>query len=165
MKQVIKHGATIDAVTPDELAAVLKANNRRDSVPSRVRAPQQVRLDANGNGQVEVYKVPAGMEFAVRRVVFDLDLTGGNPTPGQPLGANAYLIYRRSGQIIEYAQPEYAGTFRVPGVQTWGSEQGPYLRNDEVFEVQAVGLSTIAPGGILTIVVEGILGKRSVEAL
>lgn len=68
-------------------------------------------------------------------------------------GANRSVRYLRSGTPIAWAQPEYGPAVQVPGSETWGDEQGPYVRNGEVFEVKAAGLTANA---ILDVTVEGI---------
>lgn len=296
MKQTITHGATIDTVTPEEAAKIIEAMNRRDAA-QRVRATATIKLDANGNGQDEVYGVPAGYEFGVRRVFLDLDTVGdpimggfpfGIPSadapgdqvritvaqpaagaewsyvtttwtrfitaratlttsavvanrkpryrvrdgggvelvrtsetvaipantvlpilysldapnasftgdtsgiviispslwlpPGYTIGSITDLIdagdqysaveliaqqlpyttgraveYLRSGSRIQYAMTQGpSGSLQVPGIESWGEEQGPYLRNGEVFEVRAKNL---APNATLTAIVSGMLSK------
>jgi hypothetical protein len=154
-KQRIMHGAVLDIVTPDEVVKLIP----RPPEVSRIRATQQVALNLAGGGQDEVYKVPAGFEFGARRVTAYLSVT--DPTTGavQLTGAGKGLAYLRSGAFIEWGQPAYGGTVQVPGVQTWGAEQGPYLRNGEVFEVMAFGLTGSA---ILTVVLEGLLRRPGV---
>jgi hypothetical protein len=156
MKQRIMHGATLDFVTPDEMARAIP----RPAQVTRIRASAQVVLNASGNGQDEVYKVPTGYEFAARRV--SMNLSGiTDPSTGQvALSAGKNVAYLRSGTLIEFAQPQYGAAVQVPGVQTWGAEQGPYLRNAEVFEVLATGLTASA---ILTVVLEGLLRLPSTE--
>lgn len=279
MRQVIKPGGKIDAATPDEIRSLLQ-DIASHSESSRVRAPMVVQLDGNGNGQDEVYSVPMGFEFEVRRVFLDLDtasdpntgavilgaqtpvdvdasatgaaaaivatlpasavavattfitgfeVTGTGATAGsviivtvtgilggtksyalaipagvgnsitplivefsrpipasglnQPIAVNVpsfgagntnaavtahgfqvgiaggrSVEYLRSGSRMEYAEPTGPnGITQVPGIQTWGSEQGPYLLNGEAFEVKARGLTAAAR---LTVIVDGILHKR-----
>lgn len=68
-----------------------------------------------------------------------------------------FVAYLRSGTRIEYAVPQSPNaTPQVPGVQTWSREQGPYLRNAEVFEVQAKGLTA---NGFLSVILEGLLTR------
>jgi len=155
-QQRIMHGATVDFVTPDELMKLIP----RPPEVSRIRATAQVQLNAAGNGQDEVYKVPTGYEFAARRVT--AYITVSDPTTGAVAltGAGKGLAYLRSGAFIEWAQPQYGGTVQVPGVQTWGREQGPYLRNAEVFEVMALGLTAST---ILTVILEGLLHRPGVN--
>lgn len=157
MKTVLKPGAIIETVTPDEMAELLP----RGQQVTRMRVPKGVQLDANGNGQAEVYVIPAGYEFEVRRVV--LVLTGNapsDPNTGNVLlnAAGKFVAYLRSGSLIEYGQPAYGGAIQVPGVQTWGDQQGPYLQNKETFEVQAVGLTA---SSLLNVYLEGILTRPS----
>lgn len=155
-QQRIMHGATLDFITPDELVRLIP----RPPEISRIRATQQVQLDGTGGGRDEVYKVPTGYEFAARRV--SMYATVNDPTTGAIAlsGAGKGVAYLRSGAFIEWAQPQYASAVQVPGVQTWGAEQGPYLRNAEVFEVLAIGLTASI---ILTVVLEGLLKRPGVE--
>ena len=156
-RQRIIHGAFVDMVTPDELYRAI----HRPAQETRVRAPQSLQLDANGAGKTDVYKVPTGMGFEVRRAVFVL--TGNAPT--DPNAGNVvlnvagkWIAYTRSGQLIEYAQPQYGAAIQVPGSQSWGDEQGPYVRNAEVLGVQVAGLT---PNAVLNIYLEGILKRPS----
>jgi hypothetical protein len=158
MKQTIKHGAEVDFATPDEVARLI-ASMKNEDRPSRVRAPMTLQLDANGNGQDEVFSVPMGFEFEARRVVVDVSAATGPDVGNITLAAGRTLAFLRSGQRIEWGAPTGpAGTPQVPGVQTWGAEQGPYLRNGEVFEIAAV-LGVGAANAQLTGAVEGILRK------
>ena len=157
MRQRIMHGTTVDFVTPDELYRAIP----RPEQTTRIRAPQGMKLDAAGSGVQDVYKVPAGMALEIRRVV--LTLTGNapsDPNTGNVLlnAAGKFVAYLRSGQLIEYGQPQYGAAIQVPGVQTWGDEQGPYIRNGEVFGVQVVGLT---PDVMLNVYMEGILTRPS----
>lgn len=151
-QQRIMHGATVDFVTPDEIYKLIP----RPPEFTRIRVTSQVTLNAAGNGQVEVYKVPSGYEFAARRVSMYLSIT--DPTTGAVAlnAAGKGVAYQRSGAFIEWGQPQYGSAVQIPGVQTWGREQGPYLRNAEVFEVAALGLTASV---VLTVVLEGLLHR------
>lgn len=155
MQQRIIHGATVDFVTPDEIARILPQPPQR----TRIRVPGTVQLDATGAGRDDLYKVPVGYGFELRRVV--LTLTGNiqaDPNTGNVLlnAAGKFVAYLRSGSLIEYGQPQYGAAVQVPGVQHWGSEEGPYLRNGEVLQVQAAGLTANV---VLGIYAEGILER------
>lgn len=157
MKQRIVPGVEIDFLTQDELVKLIP----RSEQFSRVRAPGSVILNAAGAGDAEVYKVPIGYEFKVRRVV--LTMTGNvpnDPNTGNVLlnVAGKFVAYTRSGELIEYGQPQYGAAIQVPGVQSWGDQQGPYLSNGEVFGVVAAGLTA---GVSLSVYVEGILKRPS----
>jgi hypothetical protein len=157
MKQAIKHGAMLDALTPDEARTIVN-DAARERASSRMRATATIKLDANGAGQDEVMVVPPGFEFSARRVTVDLD-TATDPSTGNVAlnVAGKAVEYLRSGTRIEYAAPVSPNAVaQVPGVQTWGAEQGPYLRNGEVFEVRARGLTANA---ILSVILEGILHR------
>lgn len=155
MLQKIAHGAQIDALTPAEADALLRARFREE-VETVVRASGQVNLDGTGSATEELYTVPPGFEFEVRRVSMDLD-TASDPGTGQvALGAGKTVEYLRSGTRIEWGQPAFGGAVQVPGVQTWSRQQGPYLRNGEVLEVRAKGLTANAK---LVLQVQGILRR------
>jgi len=158
MKQTIKHGVQIDALTPEEAQRMLAANAKRETSNSRMRATQSIKLDGNGNGRDEVMVIPPGFEFSARRVTVDLDTATDPSTGNVPLNvAGKSVEYLRSGTRIEYAAPVSPNAVaQVPGVQTWGAEQGPYLRNGEVFEVRVTGLT---PNSILSVILEGIMRR------
>lgn len=153
MKQVLRPGYPVEFLTPDEFVAL----QPRQHQETRVRAPATLQLDANGNGRVTVYEVDPGYEFEARRIV--LTLSGNvpqDPNTGNVLlnAAGKFVAYLRSDSLIEYGQPQYGANVQVPGVQSWSREQGPYLRNGEVFQVQANGLGANA---VLNVYLEGIL--------
>lgn len=153
-KQRIVHGAIIDTLTPDEFVKLQARPEQR----TRIREPAQVQLDGSGSGVVAVYKIPAGFQFEVRRVTLDIGGAVDPSTGNVPLNvAGKYVKYRRSGSLIEYGVPVSPNAVpQVPGVQTWGEQQGPYLRNGEVFEVEAKGLTA---NQLLTVIIEGILDR------
>lgn len=159
MRQAIIPGGTIEALTPEEAVELLRATYRED-VQTRIRAAGTVTLDGTGGGTEEVYTPPAGFEFEARRVSLDLD-TATDPGTGQvALGAGKTVEYLRSGTRIEWGQPQFGAAVQVPGVQTWGDEQGPYIRNGETFEVRVRGFTANAHLGVT---VEGILRRPAQE--
>lgn len=141
MKTQLKHGTTIETVTPDEMRTILAALTTREQTRDRVRASATIILDANGNGQDEVYAVPLGYEFELRRVFIGNNTSDPATNSILMSAAGRFAAYLRSGQLIEYASVfSYVGVApQVPGVQTWGAEQGPYFRNGETLEVQFKG--------------------------
>lgn len=157
----MKPGSQFDAVTLEEITELF---TRSPSETGRMRIPKAIGTDASGNialGAGDIYTVPAGCKFQVRRVVFTF--TGNAPSDPNAgnvaLTAGHWIAYLRSNSLIEYAQPGYGAAVQVPGVQTWGSEQGPELSPKEIFGVTAVGLTAATQ---LTVYVEGILsGPRS----
>lgn len=75
--------------------------------------------------------------------------------------AGKYIKYTRSGIFTAYALPEGpTGLFQVPGVESWGEQQGPTLNNAEVFELQIVGLTANAS---LTVELQGLLMGPKVD--
>lgn len=158
-KQRIVHGATMNFVTPDEIVRMIPRSPQR----TRIRAAATLQLNAAGSGVVDVYDVPSGAEFEARRVTLNLE-SATDPSTGNVAlnAAGKYVKYLRSGTLIEYAVPQSPNAIpQVPGAQTWSREQGPYLRNGEVFQVQALGLTANV---ILTILVEGILEQNDPDA-
>lgn len=152
MKHTIKHGATIDIPSLAEIAALLKAGPR----VTYIRAAAAVVLDAAGNGLLGVYECPLGMEFEARRLALNLDSAADPSTGNVPLNvAGKSVAILRSGTLIEYANPQApTGTAQVPGVMSWSSQQGPIIRNGEVLQLQAAGLTanttfTVELAGIL----------------
>lgn len=158
MRTILKHGAVIDHVTPDEMRTILGDASDKPSASSRVRTAVGVLLDANGNGQDEAYAVPIGFEFEARRVFLNLSTAAGPVTGSVALNvAGKQIAFLRSGVMMEYAIPlAPTALAQVPGMQTWSFQEGPYLRNGEVFEVQAVGLTANAT---LMVTLEGILTR------
>lgn len=160
MKTVIRPGTIIDAATPDEVQAIVAGMNSGESPQvTRVRAPATIALDATGSGSVDVYKTPLGFEFAIRRIVVLLSTVTDGTTGKVSLNAGPFVQYLRSGQLIEWAvlsNPGGGAVSTVPGVQTWGDQQGAYLRNGEVFQIRAGGLTANAE---LSVSVEGLLRR------
>lgn len=158
MRTKLTHGAILDFLTPGEAKTMLAEMVPERDRPQRVRLAASIVLDANGNGQDEVYTVPIGYEFAARRVFLNLSSASGPVTGAVALNvAGKFIAFLRSGTLIEYAIPlAPTAIAQVPGVQTWSNEEGPYLRNGETFEVQALGLTA---GAGLTVTLEGILAR------
>lgn len=158
MRTKIVPGAELEVLTPGE-AAELVRSAYRETVEERVRAAQTIKLDANGAGEDDVYSPPLGFEFEARRISVDLDSAADPATGNVTLNAAGKTVeYLRgvAGTRIEWGQPQYGAAVQVPGIQTWGSEQGPYIRNGETFAVRARGLTANAT---LNVTVEGILKR------
>jgi hypothetical protein len=151
MKQKLVPGQEMDFLTLNELKGLLVPTYRH-----RVRATGMVVLDATGSGIIELYTVPLGMEFRARRVMVNLNTATDPSTGNVPLNVGGkYVAYQRSGTLISYGIPLSPNAIpQVPGVETWGEEQGPYTQNGEVFEVAAKGLTAAAT---FEAVVEGVL--------
>src|SRR6266498_330580 len=158
-KTQIRHGATIEAATRDEVEELLRQYTTRQRTRERVRAPVTTQLDANGAATIGVYDVPSGFELEVRRVQFDLGSVTETTFSASAVLLNAAGVsvqYLRSGLRIEWGAPSSPNGITVPGIQTWGSEQGPYLRNGEAFQVK-VNFGAALGGVTLTVSMEGIL--------
>lgn len=156
MKYTIKHGGEIEVATPKEVDNLIRANQTQPLGITKIRAGQVVVLDDNGDGVIEAYKVPTGGEFALRRVALNLSTASDPSTGNVPLNvAGHYVAYYRSGTFVAYAIPEApTGVAQVPGVEEWSEQQGPYLKNSEVLEIQAVGLTANA---VFTCEIQGLL--------
>lgn len=165
-KQRILHGAFIDIPSTDEIVKLIP----RPPVRTRIRASAVAVLDAAGSGLLDVYKVPTGQEFEVRRVQIEINgVEAGNFITASISLATVgpSLQYLRSGRRIEWAYPTSplgSNVGRVPGIQTWGQEQGPYVRNGEVFQVLATALGGAAINSAMLIEVEGILMENRQNA-
>lgn len=157
-RQVLLPGKPLDILTPEEAAELIAAAYRED-VTLRVRAGAIGQAVAGATKIIDVYKVPAGFEFEARRIFLDLSTGGDTPHGGMDLtAAPNWVEYLRSGDRIEWGQPQ-APTLtpnQIPGVQTWGSEQGPYLRNGEVFQVRVNG---VPMPNTVEVSLEGILRR------
>lgn len=154
MRQRIIHGTVIDVATPDEVRSILETV--KPPKKARIRAPMNIVLDGSGDGQDEIYTVPIGYVFSLRRLVTNIS-TATSPVNGQvPLNvASRYVALLRSGSLVEYpVLVSPTGISQVPGVATWSSDEEPYFRNGEVVEIQAVGLT---PDAILSVSLEGLL--------
>lgn len=157
MRQRIIHGAFVDMLTPDEFYKAIQ----RPVVESRIRAPFSINLDANGAGDGIAYKVPTGGEFALRRVTFELtNITEAN-FQANSINLNAaglFVRYFKGDAPLQWGIPASSlGVGRIPGYESWGDEQGSYLRNGEVFRIK-VGLGAAgAANSTLSGTVEGIL--------
>lgn len=152
MKQAVIPGGHLDVLTEDEARELIEGAFAKRT-EERVRASATIALDGTGAGQEEVYLCPVGFEMEVRRVWIDINTASDPSTGNVALGAGKAVRYLRSGAPIAWGQPTYGPTLQVPGGETWGDEQGPYIRNGEVFEVKAIGLTG---GATLEVLVEGI---------
>lgn len=108
-------------------------------------------IPATGPGVNIVLNVPA---FGAGNTNEAATITGY--TQAAAGGKTVEYLRGVGGTRIEWGQPQYGSSVQVPGVQTWGSEQGPYIRNGETFAVRARGLTA---SGILVCTVEGILSR------
>jgi hypothetical protein len=155
MRQRVIPGGELDIPTPAEILKLIPPIQVEQE--SRIRSGMTMVLTAAGGGQEEIYKVPLGYEFELRRLQLDY---GGQDTATNSTSLNAAGVavqILRSGTLIEFANPAQAGGVGlIPGIQTWGSQQGPAIRNGEVLEVLALGLRANAT---LRVTFEGILTR------
>lgn len=122
-----------DLATPGEVAGAIQELLRgmRGEGPRTVRPDESAVLDANGNGTIEIYKVPMGYEFSLHRLVLDMD----GQTPVAPYtNANGYALIQRSGEMVDFISFA-AGAGGVPAVYTAGGPQASRYRNGEYVEL------------------------------
>lgn len=141
----------------------------REANRTRVRIPASGTTDpVDGSGFITLYSVPPGFTLEVRRLQFDgswckADGTNLATTGAVPLVSGGMSVqYLRSGRRIEWGNPGGIPPVTggcVPGVQTWGEEQGPFLQGGEVFQVQYRLNQASARNGVLLVTLEGILSK------
>lgn len=155
-QQRVTAGGTLDIPSLDEIANLMLGGPLRQ----RVVAKQVIQLNNVGNGSTgvdteDLYTVPAGMFFEARRISFNLNTATDPNTGNVALNVTGkYISLLRSGEWMEYANPSSAaGVPSIPGAQSWAKEQGPYLQNQQVFQVACVGLTANAS---VTVILEGV---------
>lgn len=103
MKQRIVHGATIETVTPDEVAAILRANTPKTRGAQYHTDKVSVQLDGTGAGQA---RIATTREYSRRLQRVAVKAT--------PLAAALCLIYDNStedGDLREVIQLGIAGLY------------------------------------------------------
>jgi hypothetical protein len=171
MKQRLSPGGTLEAATPEEIQKLIETGLPAVPFSRRIRARQTFVLDANGNlggaslGTIQpltVYKVPMGYSFEARRVTFNLNSAQGPtfPTTGvlalSSAASAVWAAYFRSSEFVCFANPSSANGASIPGVESWGDQQGLYLQNGETFDIAVNGKAAIALAA-MTVELEGIL--------
>jgi hypothetical protein len=154
-KQRVIHGAMLDIPTVGDIAKVVGVKEEPRRIMMRMGA--SMILDGTGSGTETVYEVPMGSEFGLRRIELTLgSIVDPNSNAVNLATAGAYIILQRSGTLMEYLAPKGPSVYNaaLPGVQSWGDEQGPFLRNGEALEVRAFGLGA---GASLQIFCQGTL--------
>lgn len=153
----ITHGATIEVPSVLEIAGVFAAIPKGEQL-TQVRVTESGIVKADGIVTVDVYQCPLGYEFFARRIFIDESIANGTPNGGTMIGANSWVTYMRSGTRIGYAllanSVDGFEEYGCPGVETWGDQQGPMIRNGEVFQVKFTGFP-VADG--VTVALQGIL--------
>jgi len=161
VRQKLVPGAELDILTPTEAVELLRAMFE-DQVHDRVRAEESKVADANGNVVLDVYTVPLGFEFEVRRFV----LTADGITRGTQInfGVGAYGSLSRGDELIGYLGQTGGSSAGVPSEGSYGSEQGPYLRNGETLRLNIAGAAVAALAGLgIQCLAEGVLRKPPSE--
>lgn len=141
-----------------------RALTRRQVTRQRVRAAASgvIPLTLDTPLILPVYKVPTGFRLDINQVQWDLgtfteaDLLNGIAL----LGGNSGSYYR-SGIRLAWALPKSPALSlpAIPGIETWGDEEGPQLISGEVFEVHVnIHINNpLSVGAPLTITIEGTL--------
>ena len=140
MKTRIAAGATIETVTPDEFKTILRqvlgeASSEIRKGPQTERPIDGITLDANGNGTLDVYLVPAGMEFALHRLYIGDD----THTPAAPYtSAAGYAYILRNTEPLDFVNFNSAAG-GLPCLALWSDTGALRYRNNEKLSVQFVG--------------------------
>jgi hypothetical protein len=136
VKQQLLPGGSIDALTPAEfdkrVQALLEHLSSDEDV---VRGSEVAKLDASGNGVVQVYVVPSGMKFNLHRVAVNAD----GFTPGVPFTNAAGYIDILRGSVRQDFLPLAAAAGGIPAVWAQGGDAAIRYRNGEAVEVAIVG--------------------------
>lgn len=131
-KTTIKAGGELDLLTQAELKATLEeilSGYLRG--PQTVRVPAGVVLDANGAGSVEIFTVPTGYSFDLKRLTVDPD----GYTPGSPFTSNTgYLEIRRGGRMQDFVTLQGG----LPAVYLQTSDAAIRYTNGETVELLIV---------------------------
>lgn len=126
-----------EVLTPDEAVGLVREmlDGLRGEGPRSVRPDESAILDADGNGTIEVYKVPMGYEFALHRLVLDFD---GSTVAVPYTNAAGYALIQRSGEMMDFVSFA-AAAGGIPAVYTQSGAAAARFRNGEQVEVVIVG--------------------------
>jgi hypothetical protein len=135
-------GVKLDMLTADELRDVLmEVASGFYRGPATFIDEMALQLDGSGNGTTMGWKVaPAGMEFALHRMVVDLDPGAStNYSVGAPYtNAAGYILIRRAGKLQDFfSLASSAGG--IPAVYTSSHAQSIRFKNNHPLNVQVVG--------------------------
>jgi hypothetical protein len=175
MQHTIVPGMKIESLTADETRDLIRQEFRTE-VKQRVRAEGTGKADNNGTVTVDVYAVPVGFEFELRRINLACDggYSWGKVIPDGGGAGSTTIVpieYLRSGESIcraevdkyfDTAAPTEQTWYLFPHVETWGDQQGPYLRNGEILQVAFRALNNLISGGVglnVQVTAEGLLRR------
>lgn len=135
MKTRIAAGETFDTLNEEEIERVLRkvlgeAASEWRRGPQTERPEDGLNVDANGNGLLDLYLVPAGMEFALHRL-FITDDTHTFAALATP--ANSTMDILRNGRRVDGAT---FGTVGYPRLFTWNNVEALRFRNNEKVSLQ-----------------------------
>lgn len=146
-------------VSPAELRSILgeAAAMQRRLSPQTTRPFDAILLDGTGGGTLELYKVPAGLEFALHRLL----ITDDTHTPGAPFTAAAgYADIRRRGGARDDFVLFSAAAGGIPAKVTYSDVTAPRYRNLETIEIVIVG----GPANTsITVKAQGTLSPLTIE--
>jgi hypothetical protein len=131
VKQRLLAGQEIDVFTAEEARAIipdLLRDQLRNAQAETVRTGEQVKTDGTGAALLdEIYAVPLGQEFELRRVLIESDGTD----PGHPFNAAAgWIDLLVDGRRVEFVSLA-VGQGAIPFKLNWSSGQGPVLKNGQ----------------------------------
>ncbi len=158
MRATIKPGEELDFATPAEVRDILDESLAPWARgPQTIRAVDAVTLDGSGNGQVDVYGVPAGHRFTLHRLLIDLDAGSSGYNPGHPYtSSTGYADILRAGVREGFAV--FSGG--LPCLFTDGSRQALEYSNGEVVSVLIVGGP---PDGTIIVRLQGTIQPVTVN--
>lgn len=149
VRQKLAPGAELDLLTEDELRSAL--SELRNIGPVTVRPEESIHLDSAGNGTVDVYTVPAGMEFTLHRLRIDID----GADPGHTVNAaNGWADILRDAVAEDFIQFA-ASAGGLPQVKTWSGAAGIVFRNGETVQVKITAAPTVSVN--VTVKLQGTL--------
>jgi len=144
VKQRVVPGQEIDAATSGELHELAQVLLRKDTM-ERVRAAEVAPLDSDGNGTVDIYGPPLGMEFRLCRVIVEAN---GYTYAAMFTNATGSVAIKRGAVTVD----GYNLAAGIPNAWSAGSGSAPRYKNGEQVTVEIVGGP---PGVSVTVSIEG----------
>jgi hypothetical protein len=158
----LQAGAELDLLTEAELRGALDDARQAfaaDLAADRgrtIRAGDMQPTSAAGYLLLQsVYRVPAGLELALHRLL----VTADGYTPAAPYtNANGYLQVLRSGEVVDFTN--LTGTGSIPILSTDPDSQASRFRNGETIDVELVG----GPASTrVKVLVQGWLSRPAID--
>lgn len=131
MKQRVVPGGEIDAVTGGEFRELAQVLLRKDTM-ERVRASEVGALDGDGNGSVDIYGPPLGMEFRLCRLIVEAN---GYTYAAMFTNAAGSVAIKRGDVTVD----GYNLAAGIPNAWSAGPGSAPRYKNGERVTVAIVG--------------------------